>query len=419
MKKVAIVGVEGSGKTVMLAGLGELYSKPDEQGYFLSPKNFTTASYVADKIVRMRQGEWPTATAEDVLQGLDWTLRRKERADARPADVCEISCLDFAGEVYRAAFGIKAETVDANVADEVEELKAYIRQAQDLIVLVNLRDVIDRGLGDPRVRESVWITKALLEYALSTAGGRKEPRAMIVLSQADSYAATIAECGGAKGVLEKYLRDVANNYGWLDIVAASAVDKTRLDDDGHIVPAPDFQPTELRMIMDWVVFDLSAGDGVKRGPVGFGPRSANSPTVRSPRTNVPKRSSVPPQEREGPAPVSAKKNVLGYYFGCFTRYARFRGRACRKEYWGFFLFNFLAVLVLSAVSEGVFGGLYALAAFLPATAVLVRRLHDINRSGWWWLLAFIPYVGWAVLLIFLCLRGTPGDNDYGLDPLQT
>ena len=60
MKKVAIVGVEGSGKTVMLAGLGELYSHADENGYFLGPKNYQTASYVAEKIARMRRGEWPT-----------------------------------------------------------------------------------------------------------------------------------------------------------------------------------------------------------------------------------------------------------------------------------------------------------------------------------------------------------------------
>ena len=78
MKKVAIVGVEGSGKTVMLAGLGELYSHPDPEGYFLCPKNFQTASYVAEKIARMRKGEWPTATADDVMQGLDWTLRRRQ-----------------------------------------------------------------------------------------------------------------------------------------------------------------------------------------------------------------------------------------------------------------------------------------------------------------------------------------------------
>ena len=67
MKKVAIVGVEGSGKTVMLAGLGELYTQPDEGGYFLAPKNFGTAAYVGDKIARMRKGEWPTATAGDEM----------------------------------------------------------------------------------------------------------------------------------------------------------------------------------------------------------------------------------------------------------------------------------------------------------------------------------------------------------------
>ena len=76
MKKVAIVGVEGSGKTVMLAGLGDLYTYPDEEGYFLAPKNFGTAAYVAEKIARMRKGEWPTATAGDEMQGLDWTLSR-------------------------------------------------------------------------------------------------------------------------------------------------------------------------------------------------------------------------------------------------------------------------------------------------------------------------------------------------------
>ena len=57
MKKVAIVGVEGSGKTVMLAGLGDLYTYPDADGYFLVPKNFGTAAYVAEKIQRMRKGE--------------------------------------------------------------------------------------------------------------------------------------------------------------------------------------------------------------------------------------------------------------------------------------------------------------------------------------------------------------------------
>ena len=134
MKKVAIVGVEGSGKTVMLAGLGELYTQPDAGGYFLAPKNFGTAAYVAEKIARMRKGEWPTATAGDEMQGLDWTLgRQKDGGRARPENVCEVSFLDFPGEVYRAAYGI-SDGGDASLKEQVESLKRYVRGADDLIV---------------------------------------------------------------------------------------------------------------------------------------------------------------------------------------------------------------------------------------------------------------------------------------------
>ena len=279
MKKVAIVGVEGSGKTVMLAGLGELYSKPDEQGYFLSPKNFATASYVADKIARMRQGEWPTATAEDVLQGLDWSLKHK-RADGRPTGVCEISCLDFAGEVYREAFGIRAES-GADASKEAEELRRYVREADDIIVLVNLRDVIVNGIGDSRVRESVWITKAILQYAFELSARRSEPRASIVLTQADSYSETIRACGGAKEVLEEYLRDVANNYGWLDVFAVQAVDRTGLDDDGQMIPAKGFKLDGLKPIMGWITSGtVSSGmafksSSARKRPLDKGPENTD------------------------------------------------------------------------------------------------------------------------------------------------
>ena len=259
MRKVAIVGVEGSGKTVMLSGLGELYSRPDEYGFFLSPKNFQTASYVSEKIARMRRGEWPVATAEDVMQGLDWTLKRRQGDGRRPVDVCEVSCLDFAGEVYRVAFGIRQGDVPADLADEVESLREYIRNADDLIVLINLRDIIVRGVHEPRVQESMWITNEILSYALDVPSGRKAPRATIVLSQADCYADTISACRGPKGVLARYLPHVANNYDWLDIMAVSAVDRTVLDDSGNVVPAPDFSLSQLRMIMDWIQSGLSVG----------------------------------------------------------------------------------------------------------------------------------------------------------------
>ena len=258
MQKVAIVGVEGSGKTVMLAGFGELFSRPDENGYFLAPKNFETATYVTEKIARMRAGEWPTATAEDVMQGVDWTLCWRQEGSQRPRKVCAVSCLDFAGEVYREAFGSRQGNA-TKLLDEVQQLNTYIKEADYLIVLINLRDIIVNGAQDPRVQESHWITKAILDYAFEarkkiSPKGRVEVKAAIVLSQADSYADTIKACGGAKGVVTKYLPHVANNYGWLDIFAVSAVDKTRLDDEGNVVPAPDFKPTGLQPIMEWLQY---------------------------------------------------------------------------------------------------------------------------------------------------------------------
>ncbi len=268
MKKVAIVGVEGSGKTVMLAGLGELYMHPDESGCFLAPKNFTTAKYVSEKIARMRRGEWPIATASDVLQGLDWTLRQRNDDGQRPQDVCEVSCLDFAGEVYRLAFGIRQGNPPPDLSDEVTSLKNYIREASDLIILINLRDIIVNGQDDPHVQESMWITNEILSYAFSDRAENAAPRATIVLSQADSYAGTINACGGPKGVLRKYLPHVANNYDWLDVLEVSAVDQTRLDDDGNVVPAPDFRPVKLRPIMDWILSGIE-NISVKVTPVNF------------------------------------------------------------------------------------------------------------------------------------------------------
>ena len=267
MKKVAIVGVEGSGKTVMLAGLGDLYTYPDEEGYFLSPKNFGTAAYVAEKIERMRKGEWPAATAGDETQGLDWTLKwNVPEEGGRPKSVCEVSFLDFAGEVYRMAFGIGMG--DMSLAERANELKRYVSEADDLIVLINLRDVIAHGVRDKRVQEAMWITKSILDTALSEDSGYKVPRTAIVLSQADSYADTIKDCGDAKGVLKKYLPHVANDYGWLDVFAVSAVDRTKLNDDGKVVPAEDFTAKGLLPIMQWICEEKVGGGEVSDGGRG-------------------------------------------------------------------------------------------------------------------------------------------------------
>jgi len=89
---------------------------------------------------------------------------------------------------------------------------------------------------------------------------------------------------------------------------------------------------------------------------------------------------------------------------CFSKYAAFEGRASRSEYWWFFLFTFLVSLATGMVSETL-SGLFSLGVLLPSLAVGARRLHDVNKSGWFLLLWFIPLIGWIVLLFWAVQEG--------------
>lgn len=121
---------------------------------------------------------------------------------------------------------------------------------------------------------------------------------------------------------------------------------------------------------------------------------------------------------------------MNYYIDCITqKYCCFSGRARRKEYWMFVLFNVLAYLVIAiggAVLAGVtnirafasLGNIYNLAVLLPGLGVLFRRLHDTGKSGWWWLIGLVPVVGGIVLIVFCCTDSQPGENQYGPNPKE-
>ena len=111
---------------------------------------------------------------------------------------------------------------------------------------------------------------------------------------------------------------------------------------------------------------------------------------------------------------------MNYYIDCWKKYVTFSGRARRKEFWMFVLFNIIASCVASAIDKVLgtmmIGSLYSLAALLPGLAVCARRLHDTDRSGWWMLVGLIPVVGTIVLIVFACLDSTPGENRFGANP---
>ena len=126
----------------------------------------------------------------------------------------------------------------------------------------------------------------------------------------------------------------------------------------------------------------------------------------------------------------------------YRRYFDFSGRSRRKEYWMFFL---LFVIVYAVAFALMFAGgysmtpsmdaaapppemsgtmllgaaimgIFVLGSLIPAIAVQVRRFHDQDRSGWFVLLNFIPYLGSLIVLVFMCLEGTKGPNRFGPDP---
>ena len=110
----------------------------------------------------------------------------------------------------------------------------------------------------------------------------------------------------------------------------------------------------------------------------------------------------------------------------FKNYVGFSGRACRSEYW----YWVLAMIILSIIAgvidytsfeENEYGvgplrTIIGLATFLPSLAMCFRRLHDIDRTGWWLLISF-TVIGFFLLLYWACVRGTAGPNRYGPDPL--
>ncbi len=108
---------------------------------------------------------------------------------------------------------------------------------------------------------------------------------------------------------------------------------------------------------------------------------------------------------------------------CLGKYAVFEGRASRSELWWFTLAYFLVALVVSLL-DGAFGAsgvllaLFVLAGFLPMLGVQIRRLHDIGRSGWWFLVDLIPLVGSVVLIVWFCKPGDIGANRFGPDPKE-
>ena len=121
---------------------------------------------------------------------------------------------------------------------------------------------------------------------------------------------------------------------------------------------------------------------------------------------------------------------MNWYLEVLKKYFVFSGRARRKEYWYFVLFNLIISIVLGIIDGiigtfsaetgiGLLGGIYSLAVLIPCISVSVRRLHDTGRTGWWLLIGLVPIIGAIVIIIFAVLDSQPDENQYGPNPKET
>ncbi len=114
---------------------------------------------------------------------------------------------------------------------------------------------------------------------------------------------------------------------------------------------------------------------------------------------------------------------MKWFLKALKQYTDFNGRARRTEYWMYTLFyvifSYAAVMLDYLLgTTSVFTGIYSLALLLPTIAVGVRRLHDIDKSGWMMLVGLIPLIGQIWLIILFVKEGTPGSNEYGINPKE-
>ena len=109
---------------------------------------------------------------------------------------------------------------------------------------------------------------------------------------------------------------------------------------------------------------------------------------------------------------------MNYYLMAFQKYAQFKGRSSSSELWYFILIHAVILIILSLIEGSVLdqpwlSAIYQLATLLPLWTVIVRRLHDVGKNGWWILIDLVPIIGFFWLLVLLVKPSQPTTNEYG------
>ena len=268
MARMAVVGCEGSGKTVFMAALADYYRPDAACGVCLVPENSASNRFAALQQRQMRAlHQWPPATNPEKTVRLDWTLRRDGET------LVEIGMLEFGGETFRAAF--RGDGDEATKATAVRELVSYLSDADIVVVLVSIKDLMrDQGSLSAeefeRDAEALWVTRGIIDFI-----ARERPSAGVVigLTRADQYRAELDAAGGASALFSARWPTVgaaAAKIPIVEVASVSAVDDAGMPAEGYrtdgILPAMR-EVSKMRYgDVKGILAELSALEGDLRRP---------------------------------------------------------------------------------------------------------------------------------------------------------
>jgi formylglycine-generating enzyme required for sulfatase activity len=255
MGKVAIVGVEGSGKTVLMAGLCECFKQvPGSDDPYLLPENKAAHMFMMQVPHKLRvKREWPAATNIDGLRSMKWTLRRGQTI------LEEIEMLDYPGELYRLAFDDDAQSAEIEAKrPELSEFLGHLTDAKVLVVLMNLSDLENPG-ENAKNAETIWMTRKIFDYAERLTNIERK---MLVFTQADRYEEQLESAGGPEALYARDLPMIHVLYPHLMVTAVSAVDQ--VNDENR--PREGYSSQGCAELMDFILNDstLNMAPGASR-----------------------------------------------------------------------------------------------------------------------------------------------------------
>jgi hypothetical protein len=280
MGNIAIIGTEGSGKTVLLTALAKAFELPSRSGVVLEAINRQTAEYVDVAWSQLSNGAWPKGTEPGVNWKLRWRLRRSNES------IDEVGAIDPAGADVRSLFDDDQDSNDAQLRSSQRELLQFLRTADILVFLLNMRDF----LGEPdqtRRRSNEWTLKRAMDVLVKRRhSGRQQY--CLVFTQMDLYPDAFSPAEQPKDFMRKNLPKVyAAHFQDHDmpVLPVAAVNKTKvavLSGKPQRVPANDFSSTGVDQLGEWLGSTLAA---LQRPAMA----SRESTPLRTPRKESPPR----------------------------------------------------------------------------------------------------------------------------------